>query len=822
MSGPMAISKFGLNGKSRETLSITPTSSPWSPSISIDLEKQHISLRQFGEGIKEAVKAVFPTENNAPRYLKATVLIFVWADDHPDLPALDHLDRLSRVFHDVYNFEVETFKIPKQNPHSEVNQKIRSFARQGENNRGYLKIVFYAGCSRVTSNGALLWTSVLNSEEKETPGETPRLMWSEIQPFLERSQNDVLLLLDCYTSGGIVGEGNGVTEIMSAGAFDSAPNTGRSCSFTHALATGLEAMGRSRRNASFSVGELYSHIYKSVWNNMTGDINDRHAYPTHHVLTQEIPRRSIHISLPPPKSLHPTHGTSGHTNRLSYMRSRESMLNSRISTAPRKFVGAEGSPYRVPTTYDGEVSRLAFAIRLENNSQNNRISQALFDDWFKHVPLSEKLKVEAAFNSVSSLLIISVPISISAYVPTSPGIIPLGPIRSSNLLITPLTLESSTKHQQDHSLPAIITSRDEPTYNNSLFQPPPTPQDDYESMCSSSFSSLSSDMFNPYSGFKSDEFLDLDDDQTQTSTMTSYRKYQYSPTLPEIERFDTSTQESTVGLGLEFSAPDKSELSVKASQKQRRAKSKKSLRPKLGLINTSEKRRRENPDDLYDPQELSSWLTSHLTKPPPEDTETDALPDLETIAQAFTPLPSIQKFTIDESRLQTPTLSSFPLALPSPKRVVETDVFSPERAQFPLNSSHPLPIPPSPSEIFKSLIKTPQGRRVSVQAFYDPSMIHCWTSPEFIDEFGFQTKKIASSENGREYEGLAEGLGYDLRTGVLMPEYTVEIQCKILVNGREAWGNVVFNVCHLVEGSCLVFGRGFESAGVEVFMMSGW
>jgi len=46
----------------------------------------------------------------------------------------------------------------------------------------------------------------------------------------------------------------------------------------------------------------------------------------------------------------------------------------------------------------------------------------------------DEVKVEAGFDSFSSLLIVSVPISLSIYVPRDPAVICLGPITSSNLI----------------------------------------------------------------------------------------------------------------------------------------------------------------------------------------------------------------------------------------------------------------------------------------------------------------------------------------------------------------------------------------------------
>jgi hypothetical protein len=47
---------------------------------------------------------------------------------------------------------------------------------------------------------------------------------------------------------------------------------------------------------------------------------------------------------------------------------------------------------------------------------------------------AEEVKVEAGFNSFSSLLIVSIPLSLYDYLPRNPAIISLGPITSSNIL----------------------------------------------------------------------------------------------------------------------------------------------------------------------------------------------------------------------------------------------------------------------------------------------------------------------------------------------------------------------------------------------------
>ena len=84
---------------------------------------------------------------------------------------------------------------------------------------------------------------------------------------------------------------------------------------------------------------------------------------------------------------------------------------------------------------DTKVPRLAFAIRLKDTFQVGELSEDLFKEWLRTIPaFVEEVKVEAGFDSFSSLLIVSVPISLSLYIPQDPAVLCLGPITSSNLI----------------------------------------------------------------------------------------------------------------------------------------------------------------------------------------------------------------------------------------------------------------------------------------------------------------------------------------------------------------------------------------------------
>jgi len=77
--------------------------------------------------------------------------------------------------------------------------------------------------------------------------------------------------------------------------------------------------------------------------------------------------------------------------------------------------------------------RLAFALRISDNFKPDDDIRDLFVEWLRNIPLiASEVKIEAGFDSFSTLLIISLPVSISAYLPHDPYLMSLGPIVSGN------------------------------------------------------------------------------------------------------------------------------------------------------------------------------------------------------------------------------------------------------------------------------------------------------------------------------------------------------------------------------------------------------
>jgi hypothetical protein len=122
-----------------------------------DRWQANIGLKTFGEGLNAAAKAIFPDESSS-RYTEVYVLMMCWADEDPAQPLSIEILNLFKVFKDIYNFKVEVFRIPNHDSDIETNEQIRDLVKQGGDSDDHLKIVYYAGESRLTKSRDLLWT----------------------------------------------------------------------------------------------------------------------------------------------------------------------------------------------------------------------------------------------------------------------------------------------------------------------------------------------------------------------------------------------------------------------------------------------------------------------------------------------------------------------------------------------------------------------------------------------------------------------------------------------------------------------------------------
>jgi hypothetical protein len=284
----------------------------------------------------------------------------------------------------------------------------------------------------------------------------PTVKWSGIQNTLEESHSDVLILLDCCASGVCTtDEGNGVTELIAACAYNAIANGVGPLSFTHALISRLRALAPL---PYFTIGFLYNALFTEIQGWRVEDPRYKKA-PVHLVLSQnnERPRSirlSSHLTKRDPQVICPdtpdilesamdllsldTISTSSSAISASEPKSssNESIVPSQTSIGKRPTgLWPPGAPSPMSSQDIPEYPRLLFSIRIQEDVKSGDLSVEMFTDWLRDVPVSSGfVRVEAGFASDSTLLMVSMPAAMLAYLPSDPAVMMLGVIRSKNLM----------------------------------------------------------------------------------------------------------------------------------------------------------------------------------------------------------------------------------------------------------------------------------------------------------------------------------------------------------------------------------------------------
>jgi hypothetical protein len=89
------------------------------------------------------------------RYLKAHVLLISWEDD--DLGVLRELQDLETVFTNSFNYNVETWGIPRDKSQRRLQERVTQFVNKCEGTESLL-ILYYAGHA-IRANGGPVWTA---------------------------------------------------------------------------------------------------------------------------------------------------------------------------------------------------------------------------------------------------------------------------------------------------------------------------------------------------------------------------------------------------------------------------------------------------------------------------------------------------------------------------------------------------------------------------------------------------------------------------------------------------------------------------------------
>jgi len=390
------------------------------------------------------------------------------------------------------------------------------------------------------------------------------------------AQSDVLILLDCCSSGvAHASEGRGLTEVICACPFDSKANGVGQYSFTQALTTELRLLSKK---PGFSVGELYTSVYTRMQSFLAQGIeNESYPPPVHFAFTQEeFLRRSIVLSIQDPQVRGERESEANSSKRRSFENSDElggpkkrhrledlSSSNTEEST-PRldepNAQNVQDDDTRAPTTpqnqggskqengcddvrrsipkdslYPLDAPRALFAVRFKDDLRAEDLSVELFRDWLRAIPAAaEEVCIEAGFKCFSTLVFITVPISMRAYVPDNPAIFYLGTV------LSPITLplkkrELGSLQTKDEVISHTELKEDKDTTKSALRHPR------NDSTANKTFPSPPRDMFCSLAGNvggSEDNLSDNGNDGITTASQIMWDNYEFlgsqrsSPGLP--------------------------------------------------------------------------------------------------------------------------------------------------------------------------------------------------------------------------------------------------------------------------------------------------
>ena len=266
--------------------------------------------------------------------------------------------------------------------------------------------------------------------------------------------------------------GHGVTELIAACGFNGSANPVGPDSFTNTLITELRLLSNM---PSFTVGVLYNKILCRIQSKMPAG-REMQKSPLHVVLSQDrrlpkgiqlSPHREIRNQAEKDTSSDPSASSDLSEDSLALSPSGlisplNSSLPSRLSSSSpsdgRNSLDQHPSSSSISSLFSDieQFPRIALTIRLKESLAASEVSVDLLADWLRMMPvLAENIKIEAGFASLSTLLIISVPVAIWCYIPNHPAMSVIGIVKSTNLLPRSPTSSTQASFNTEKSLAAI-------------------------------------------------------------------------------------------------------------------------------------------------------------------------------------------------------------------------------------------------------------------------------------------------------------------------------------------------------------------------------
>ena len=215
----------------------------------------------------------FPSR--AIRHDRTSVLLLSWDPLHDDLKVGKEVGRLKAVFEDIYGFKVchKFFDMQEQKKtQHQASMYLSNFVYEEDVERGLL-IIYYAGhgySDAETQSGDMKLigrrTPVTTEEAQEAQDKQEKrtsIVWSKVEPAIQNTDADVLLIFDCCHAGRLCYTRSGPDsyfEFLGACAHHETTRGPGDESFTSALIWALKQL--AKKEEAFNTSELRRMITK--------------------------------------------------------------------------------------------------------------------------------------------------------------------------------------------------------------------------------------------------------------------------------------------------------------------------------------------------------------------------------------------------------------------------------------------------------------------------------------------------------------------------------------------------------------------------------
>ncbi|OJJ35027.1 hypothetical protein ASPWEDRAFT_183145 [Aspergillus wentii DTO 134E9] len=338
----------------------------------------HLSIHSSEvQGINRALKG----GGRRGPYKAVSVLLLSWNVTNLEWDA--EIRKLREILEDQFKFYIfDNYKIDlDSNAEDKLLRHVLDFKVECGGRDGLL-IVYYSGHGDMDDRGDIIWTAT----ERDTPAE---LNWSNIQPWLfERYRGDVLMILDCCHAGAAAKAPRTDTkEILAACRAGGTTYATGDFTFTKILIRELQQMYQIFGRSGFSIFELRCEMRK------------------------KLPIEPIHVVV------------MGRTPiELTALYDREHQ-------GPEDCLG-HGADSDMSLLFNHGGRALVSFLFHETLDD----IQPLLLRWLKDHPFGvTDIKVEALYHASSTLVLVSMPVRLWAFLPDHPAICFIGLLESKNM-----------------------------------------------------------------------------------------------------------------------------------------------------------------------------------------------------------------------------------------------------------------------------------------------------------------------------------------------------------------------------------------------------